>query len=137
MADLTDPPGGVERVDHVAIEVSDFDERLRILTEDLGMVVKRIGRLRSDPDRRMAMVSDAAGFKLEVIEGTSGSGSFAHVAWRVLDVTAVHDRLVATGHRSVRAPAPLPPAKGETAVVADRAGLQIQLVRYDADSPDL
>jgi hypothetical protein len=37
----------------------------------------------------------------------------------------------------VRPPAPLPPAKGETAVVRDAAGLSLQLVRYDADSPDL
>jgi hypothetical protein len=128
---------GIERVDHVAIEVGDFDERLRRLTEDLGMTLKRIGRYRADPTRRIAMVSDAAGFKLELIEGTAPHGEFRHIAWRVGDVVKAHDALVAAGYESVRAPAPLPPAKGETAVVSDGSGLSLQLVRYDADSPDL
>jgi hypothetical protein len=101
------------------------------------MTLKRMGRYRADPSRRIAMVSDASGFKIELIEGTDAQGAFRHIAWRVADVAHAHDALVAVGYESVRPPAPLPPAKGETAVVRDASGLSLQLVRYDDDSPDI
>jgi catechol 2,3-dioxygenase-like lactoylglutathione lyase family enzyme len=127
---------GIERVDHVAVEVSDFDERLQLFTEHLGFTLKRMGRYNADPTRRIAMLGDSSGFKIELIEGADDAGAFKHIALLVDDVASSHAALVAAGFTSQVEPKRLPPAKGDTAVVRDAAGLVVQLVRYDADSPD-
>lgn len=125
-------------LDHVAIEVPDFDAFLARMTSALGMVVRRVGALTSDPSRRIAMVSDSTGRKLEIVEGPAGGAAVGllHVAWRVDDVDAEYSALLETGCTSVSAPRRLEAAKSRTATVADPEGAQIQLVTYDPDSPD-
>jgi catechol 2,3-dioxygenase-like lactoylglutathione lyase family enzyme len=85
-----------QQIDHVAISVGDFDDRLALLTGSLGMTLKRIGTYGKGASRRVAMVGDAAGFKLEIIEG-DGPDTFEHVAWRVDDVQASFEAMVGDG----------------------------------------
>ncbi|MDY6996504.1 MAG: VOC family protein [Actinomycetota bacterium] len=125
-------PNGSGRLDHIALEVGDLDERIALL-QRLGMTVRRMGTLNADPSRRIALLADARGFKLELIE--SSADGFAHIAFEVDDVDA----------QTAAAPAPLqvqrPPyrmaaAKADSAMLADDGGLTVQFVRYDPDSPD-
>ncbi|MDF1479317.1 VOC family protein [Leifsonia sp. H3M29-4] len=124
------------RVDHVALEVADFDTRIAML-ERLGMRVQRIGRKLDDPNRRIAMVGDGSGFKLELIEADTDGHS--HIAFYADDLERTFAELTADdgGFAPVREPARLVPAKGDTAVVVEPGGLRIQLIRYDDDSTDL
>ena len=120
------------RLDHIALQVSDFDERVALL-EHLGMSVRRIGALSSDPTRRIAMLADDRGFKLELVE--AGQDGLAHLAFEVDDVEAATadapPRLQVT-----RPPYRLGAARADSAMLADDGGLTVQFVRYDADSPD-
>ena len=125
-----------QQIDHVAISVGDFDDRLALLTGSLGMTLKRVGTYGKDASRRIAMVGDAAGFKLEIIEG-DGPDTFEHVAWRVEDVQASFDAMVAEGYTAERPPRRLDAAKAITALLHDPKGFAVQIIRYDADSPDL
>jgi catechol 2,3-dioxygenase-like lactoylglutathione lyase family enzyme len=124
------------RVDHVAIEVADFDARIAML-ERLGMRVQRIGRKSDDPSRRIAMIGDGSGFKLELIEADADAHS--HIAFYADDLERTFAELTAVdgGFAPMREPARLAPAKGDTAVVVEPGGLRIQLIRYDPDSTDL
>jgi catechol 2,3-dioxygenase-like lactoylglutathione lyase family enzyme len=133
------PSVSVERVDHVAIEVDDFDVQLARMTDVLGMHCKRIGRYNADPSRRIAMVADESGFKIELIEGTGMNAGpvFRHVAWRVRDVPAAFDALVTLGFVPFREPRRIEAARGTSAFVTDASGFPVQLVEYDEGSPDL
>jgi catechol 2,3-dioxygenase-like lactoylglutathione lyase family enzyme len=134
---VTTPPG-FERVDHVAIEVTDFDERIAAMTNGLGLACRRIGRYGADQSRRIAMLADPTGFKIELIEAADGAEAkfaFAHIAWLVRDVTAAHDALVAAGYETTVAPRRLDAARADTALLR-RDGLPVQVIRYDHDSPD-
>lgn len=124
------------RVDHVALEVADLDARLALLTGPLGMTVQRRGTLRSDPSRRVVMLGDGTGFKLELVDSADGHDRLGHVAWHVDDVVGAHDDLLAAGCAPVRPPAEFAPARSTTATVTDPGGLAVQLVRYEPDSPD-
>lgn len=120
------------RLDHVALQVRDFDHRVAVLTE-LGMTVRRIGALSSDPSRRIALLADQRGFKLELVE--SAEDGFAHVAFEVESVDgAVEDGV--EGLHTQRPPYRLEAAKADSAMLVDAGGFTVQLVRYDADSPD-
>ncbi len=129
-------------VDHVAIEVADFDARLKVF-EALGMRVQRIGRYGMDQSRRIAMVGDGTGFKFEVIE--ADADAFSHLAYRTDDVAGTFAELCAvpgdggdTLFQPLMEPKRLPEAaKGDTASVSEPGGIRIQLVKYDEDSPDL
>ena len=132
--------GSVRRVDHVAIEVADFDERIELLTGALGMRVQRLGTLFSDPSRRVAMVGDGAGFKLELIEADVRSpvagDHLAHVAFLTDDVDAGWQALVAAGLESTAPPRDFEPALSRTATCAHPGGTAIQLVNYAEASLD-
>ena len=127
-------------IDHVAIEVADFERRLGLFTEQLGMRLIRRGK-RTSTGQQIAMIGDGHGFMLELVEAEDGDDAaapkFLHIALRVDDVDGVHDELVSGGLSSVRAPHPLGAAKADTALLADEGGLEVQVIRYDDDSPDL
>ena len=124
--------------DHVAIEVAAFDERVEWMTTHLGFELRRVGHLRSDPDRRIAMLADRRGVKLELVEGPAGTVAdrLLHVALAVDDVDATVAALTDAGADEVRAPHRFEPARSRTAEVQPPDGFPIQLVRYDDDSPD-
>ncbi len=126
----------IGQMDHVALAVKDLDERIAFLTGTLGMTLKRIGT-HVKTGGRIAMIADANGFKLELIEMPDAEPGLQHVAYRVEDVDAAYRRLLADGCTPIRPPHPLAAAKAETALVEDAAKLQIQVIKYDPDSPDL
>lgn len=127
-------------IDHVAVEVGDFDDRLRVLTDRLGFTLCRIGRLSADPDRRIAMVSDPRGVKVELVEGVAGAPDrLAHLALDVGHpdrVDEFYDRMLAAGAAETTSPRRLEPAKSRTATARIGAGADLQFVAYDDDSPD-
>jgi len=123
------------RLDHVALGVADFDERLRFLEETLGFTLRRLGtNVRTGG--RIAMVGhpDEA-VKIELIESPEQQG-FLHLAVHVDDVGAEFDRLTRAGLTPVRPPFRLEAAKADSALLKDDAGWMIQIVHYDPDSPD-
>ena len=62
-------------IDHVALEVEDFDERVRRL-EAAGLRVLRHGT-RYSTGQRIVMMGDGTGSKLELIEGKPGQDAGA------------------------------------------------------------
>ncbi len=124
-------------IDHIALRVKNLDERVAFLTGAMGMQVKRFGTQFST-GARLALLSDTAGFKIELIESAIDEATLLlHVAYRVDDVDAVYTKLLANGCKSVRAPHDLSAAKARTALAQDSAGLEIQIIQYASDSPDL
>ena len=126
----------IGQLDHVALAVRDLDERIAFLTGTLGMSLKRIGK-HVKSGGRIAMIADAAGFKLELIELPDEAPGLQHVAYRVEDVDAAYARLLEEGCSGIRGPHQIAAAKAQTALVEDKAGLQIQVIKYAPDSPDL
>ncbi|MGE0878728.1 MAG: VOC family protein [Acidimicrobiia bacterium] len=132
----------VERLDHVAMVVADFDGTVSVFTEVLGLECIRIGSLNREPSRRIAMIGDGTGFKLELIEapldgGPASGAELDHVAVRVSDVTESHRALSASGFESRRSPVRVEAAEAETAVLLAPNGLTVQIIRYDPSSPDV
>ena len=127
---------GIGQLDHVALGVHDLDERIAFLTGTLGMTLKRLGK-HMKTGARIAMIGDSAGFKLELIEVPADEPVFQHLAYRVEDVDAAYASLVAKGCTGLRGPNPIPPAKAMSALVEDPSGIQVQVIKYEPDSPDL
>lgn len=123
----------VGRVDHLALHVTDLDRRVALF-EALGLTLRRMGALSSDPSRRIALLGDAAGFKVELIE--SSGDAFAHLAMATEDLPAATAAAPALGLQVDRAPYRLAAAKADSAMLSDAAGLVVQLIQYDEDSPD-
>lgn len=116
--------------DHVALGVPDLDARVRQLVEQCGMRLLYNGTVKAT-GAPMAMLADAAGVKLELIETPDGEGPrFLHLAFRTDDVDAAHDDAVARGWRSRRPPHPLNGDYARTALLDDGHGLHLQLIRY-------
>jgi len=126
----------IGQLDHFALGVHDLDERIAFLTGTLGMTLKRIGT-HFKTGGRIAMIADANGFKLELIELPTGAPGLQHVAYRVDDVDAAYAQLLADGCTPIRGPHELSAAKAVTALLEDPSGLQVQIVKYAPDSPDL
>jgi methylmalonyl-CoA/ethylmalonyl-CoA epimerase len=126
----------IQTVDHIALGVKDLDERIDFFVNTLGMRLIRVGTHFASGGR-IAMLADTAGFKLELIENGSEQPTFIHLAYRVDDVEAGHDELVSNGCSSIREPHELSAAKATTALVEDPSRLQIQLIKYAPDSPDI
>ena len=135
------------RFDHVAIEIREFDERIRSLTEHCGMRLLRRG-LRTSTGQRIAMVGDSAGTKIEFIEAAQAEGdgddgthadhaTFAHIAFRVDDAQSAVEEVDAAGWETKRPIHRLDAAKADTAMMADESGLTVQFISYDDDSPDM
>jgi catechol 2,3-dioxygenase-like lactoylglutathione lyase family enzyme len=126
----------IGQMDHVALGVHDMDERIAFLTGTLGMTVKRIGT-HFKTGGRIVMIADANGFKLELIELPNEAPGLQHIAYRVEDVDAAYAQLLSAGCTGIRGPHELGAAKAVTALVADPSGLQVQVIKYAPDSPDL
>ncbi len=127
----------IQGIDHVALGVRDIHERIALFTGALGMTLRRMGT-RFATGRPIALLADAAsGFKIELIEAPDDPPGLLHVAYRVDDVEAEHRSLLGRGFKSIRGPHALAAAKATTALLEDPTGLQIQLIQYAPDSPDL
>jgi catechol 2,3-dioxygenase-like lactoylglutathione lyase family enzyme len=124
-------------IDHVALGVQDLDERIAFMTTVLGMMLKRRGTHIPTGGRIAFLADPGTGFKFELVETPDRQLGFMHVAYRADDVSAEHDRLVEQGLQSLRTPVRIKPAKAVSALLKDPSGLEVQVIAYDADSPDL
>jgi len=130
------PTGIVARLDHVAIQVPNLASAIELFTTLLGMKLKRIGT-RHATGGRIALLSDDQGMKLELVEESSPKLALLHLAHRVDDVAAGYQSLLKNGCTPVKQPLWLEAAQADFATVRHESGLEIQLVRYAPDSPDL
>jgi hypothetical protein len=125
----------LERLDHVALEVADVDVFVQLLGDAGALQLIRRGVTRSG--QRIAMLGDGTGVKIELIENAQVlSPRLAHLAFRSTDVDADDAALQASGWQSLRPPTELGAAKARTALL-QVAGLETQILRYDASSPDV
>jgi methylmalonyl-CoA/ethylmalonyl-CoA epimerase len=125
-----------DRLDHVALAVEDLDERIAFFTQQMGMTLRRMGKEYSTGNRIALLAEPDGGFKLELIESPTQRG-LQHMARRVENVQAAYEQLVAAGLKPLREPHWIEAARAESALLEDRAGLKVQIIRYDPDSPDL
>jgi catechol 2,3-dioxygenase-like lactoylglutathione lyase family enzyme len=123
----------IERLDHVAIAVPDLEAQVGLLTGTLGFELLRQGTFIATGAPLAVLRDPGSGTKLELVQGEPG---FLHLAFASDDVAADHERLVAAGLDGSRGIVRIEPAKAESSLLTAPAGLQVQVVRYDADSPD-
>lgn len=127
----------MQTLDHVALGIEDMDERIQFFTQVLGFELRRQGT-RTSTGSRIAFVADPRSkFKLELIETAAGERGLLHLAFQVEDVQGAYEDLLARGLKSIREPHKLAAARAETALLEDPSGLQIQIIHYSPDSPDL
>lgn len=123
-------------LDHVGTEESDIDGRVDFLVDVLGFRVLRWGQ-HVVTGRRIAMLADPGGTKLELMEVEERGGELDHVAYRVGDVDAAHAVLLAAGCTELQAPFEIEAARARSSLVREPAGHTLQLICYRPDSPDL
>ena len=123
------------KFDHVALEVSDLDHHIQQLIDNCQMRLLRMGT-RFNTGQRIAMLGDGTGTKLELIEASVGSPTFAHLAFRVDETAADVARLNEAGWTTRRDTHRLDSAKADTALLETVAGMDVQVIAYDPDSPD-
>lgn len=123
-------------LDHVGTEEPDVDARVAFLVDVLGFRVLRRGT-HVVTGRRILMLADPAGTKLELMEVAERTGALDHVGYRVADVDAAHAALLAAGCTEVRAPFEIAAARARSSLVREAAGHQLQLIAYAPGSPDM
>jgi catechol 2,3-dioxygenase-like lactoylglutathione lyase family enzyme len=128
----------LRQLDHIALGVRDFAGRCDFFVKTLGFEVGRVGQ-RFSTGTQIAMLFDAARqTKVELIETQPPEGTgLLHLAFRVDNVDAAYLSLQAQGLQAVREPHDLGAAKARTALLCDETGLEIQIIQYAPDSPDL
>ncbi len=129
--------GGIgARMDHVAVQVPDIATAIELFTMQLGMTLKRTGT-RHATGGRFALLGDDHGVKVELVQEPAPALALLHLAYRVDDVAAAYEKLLDAGCTPVREPLWLDAAQAHFATVQHGSGLEIQLVRYAPNSPDL
>lgn len=130
-------------VDHVAIEVADIESSVERFEQVHGLELIRWGT-RYSTGLPIAMMADANGFKVEVIQAGDGQRDTGlerprmdHLAFRVADVQQAEDELADQDSTVLKPRHRLESAKADSALLRDPNGLKTQMVRYDEDSPDL
>jgi catechol 2,3-dioxygenase-like lactoylglutathione lyase family enzyme len=132
---MTGPLAGAV-LDHVGTEEPDIDARVGFLVGLLGFRVLRWG-VHVVTGRRIAMLADPRGTKLELMEVAERTGELEHVAYRVADVDAAHACLLAAGCTEERPPFDIPPARARSSLLREAAGHRLQLISYEPGSPDI
>jgi 4-hydroxyphenylpyruvate dioxygenase-like putative hemolysin len=123
-------------LDHVAIETTDIEADVAVLTQTLGLTELRWG-VHVLTGKRIAMLGDSTGMKLELIETPTPDGSLAHVAFEVPDVGAAAAAAIGAGCLSETGLLRIPAAMASVAQVRSTAGTALQFIRYEAGSPDI
>lgn len=135
---MSDPASGVQALgvfDHVGIETVAIETEVAWYEREFGARVLRWGtHVRTG--LRIAMLA-VSGAKLELIEVAEATGKWTHTAYRVDDVPAARDRLVAAGAAVESEPFRIEAAMAESCLLRTLGGSTVQLIRYDPDSPDL
>lgn len=120
-------------LDHVALGVPNLDLGIDIFVRSCGMKLLYTNIVPAS-GRRMAMLHDAAGKKLELIERPGDDiADFRHIAFRADDADEAHQALLAQGWHTKREPHDLPRAGARTALL-NGYGFDLQVISY-ADPP--
>lgn len=127
----------IGRIDHFALGVPDLEAAIRRFTGLLNLRLIRRGTV-GRTGSAMAMVGDGTGMKIELIE-TAGldAPALLHIAFRSDDVTNDTDVAQRDGLTLLRGPNPLPAAAALSTLFADGAGLELQIIQYEAGSLDI
>src|SRR5690606_2918772 len=112
----------------------DIDAVVAMLEVCSMQVIRRGERFRTG--QPIVMIGDGTGVKLELIETGADAPVVAHLAFRVDDLDATVDELVALGWTNTRAAHDLPSARARTALMS-HGEMGVQLITYEPDSPDL
>jgi catechol 2,3-dioxygenase-like lactoylglutathione lyase family enzyme len=123
-------------LDHVGTEEPDIEGRVAFLVDVLGHRVLRWGS-HAVTGRRIVLLADPAGTKLELMEVDERRGELDHVAYRVPDVDAAHAALLSAGCTELRPPSDLAAARARSSLVQEPSEHRLQLISYAPDSPDL
>jgi predicted enzyme related to lactoylglutathione lyase len=129
----------LEKLDHVAIEVSDLDYHVAQLVGTGGMRLLRRG-IAKRTGTRIAMMGDPSGMKIELIENRDappGAPRFLHVAFRSRDVDEAAAALVEKGWKWERGPIDLQEAQARSVLLSDDRGFELQVLTYQPTSPDI
>ena len=126
----------VRRLDHVAIAVPHLGHARQLFEGPLNMSLRRTGT-RKATGAPLVMLGDPFGTKLEMVEESPSGVPLMHMAFLVDDVDEVSEVLTASHDCSMLRPKVwLASARADFTTVQHASGLEIQLVRYDDDSPD-
>lgn len=126
----------LSRIDHVALEVADIDAYIALFTATKGLKLIRKG-VATATGRQIAMLGDRLGTKIELIENLACEGTrFLHVAFATDDLADALTQTDAEGWLVARGPTDIVAAKAKSAFVV-KNGVEIQLLEYQPDSPDL
>lgn len=127
----------LDKLDHVAIEVSAIDPVIDKMLSTGGLKLLRRG-VANSTGARIAMLGDRTGMKIELIENPEArEARFLHLAFRSAGVDAAAKQLVGLGWAVDRGPLDIPAAKARSAFFTDGAGFEFQVVTYQPDSPDI
>jgi catechol 2,3-dioxygenase-like lactoylglutathione lyase family enzyme len=124
-------------IDHVAIEVSDFESHLDGLCAGGLRLIRRGVRYRSG--QPIAMIGDGTGTKIELIGTAQPGARLAHIALRVDDVDTAYRELARHGWLERLAPHDLAAAQARSGLLCHAAegGLELQVITYQPASPDM
>lgn len=130
-------------IDHVAVEVADIEAAVERFQDVHGLELIRWGT-RYSTGLPIAMMADANGFKVEVIQAGEGEPDRSlaaprmdHLAFRVEDVERSVKELQDADGEVLKPPHRLEAANADSALLREPNGLKLQAVRYDPHSPDL
>jgi len=127
--------------DHVGLSVIDLDGMAEWYANAFGWTIT--GGFEVPPIQltgKFVVGTDGVAIELLKREGSvrpvsfdsvptmAGNQGFGHIALRVLDVDALHDRLVSLGATSIMSPRPAPVPDSRMAYVADPEGNFIELL---------
>lgn len=124
------------RLDHIAIEVEDFEGRIAQLVNTGAVRVIRYGT--GGAGQRLAVLGDGTGVKIEIAEAAGAvEPRFLHFAFRSDDVDGARETLIEQGWQHKFGPKHIPPAQCYTAMLTDGTGFDLQVISYDETAPDI
>ena len=125
-------------VGQYCIYVSDIENSERFYTDIIGLKVQSRTEI---PDvHEVVLAADVGGGRLQLAERYSGGQDIDHgfALWKIYmnvdDCVAVHDRAVAAGYTSTRAPQKLDRWPVTVAFILDPDGYSIELVQTHQDT---
>ncbi|KKC25861.1 VOC family protein [Sphingomonas sp. SRS2] len=128
----------IGRIDHFALGVSDIEQAIAHFESVAGLKLIRRGTL-GRTGGAMAMIGDGTGMKIELVETPDATTpTLLHIAFRSDDVAS--DAIAVEGKAGLslqRGPNPLPAASALSALFSRPDGLEVQIIQYEADSPDI
>jgi catechol 2,3-dioxygenase-like lactoylglutathione lyase family enzyme len=128
----------LQGLDHIALGVQNFQQQCDFFSEVLGMELRRLGKRHATGTQIAMLVDRSSNFKVELIETAPPEEmGLLHLAFRVEDVDGAYRQLAGEGLVSVREPHDLAAAKARTALLQHPSGMNIQIIQYAPDSPDL